>query len=92
LAYLWPILFKLGAFRISPSMQTHSYASELGLVKCQAEAAADNRFAAVVILVSPIGSGIDLIRHTCPGTDAMAVDAVAKARAWAETKYPLTVP
>ena len=69
-------------------MKTHSYTSELGLVKCQAESGPDNRFVAVVILVSPIGTGMDLIRYACPGSDAMAGDAVSKARAWAESNYP----
>ena len=69
-------------------MKPHSYTSELGLVKCQAEPGPDNRFVAVVILVSPIGTGMDLIRHACPGSDAMAGDAVSKARAWAESNYP----
>ena len=67
---------------------TQFYKCELGLVKCQAEPAPDNRFAAIVILVSPIGSGRDLVRHECPGSDATARDAVLKARAWAESVYP----
>ena len=68
--------------------KSHFYKSELGLVKCQAEPAPDDRFAAIVILVSPIGSGRELVRHECPGSDATARDAVLKARAWAESVYP----
>ena len=68
--------------------KAHSYTSEVGLVKCQAEPAPDDRFAAIVILVSPIGTGRDLVRHACPGSDATARDAVLKARAWAESNYP----
>ena len=73
-------------------MQTHSYTSEFGLVKCQAEPAADNRFAAIIILVSPSALAKTWSDTPAPGSDAMAVDAVARARAWAEAEYPRKIP
>jgi len=66
----------------------YAYTSDLGPIECRAEALSDGRFSAVVILIHRIDSGHDVLRHVCPGSDAIQADAVTRARAWAEKNYP----
>jgi len=65
----------------------YAYTSDLGPVECRAEATSNGRFSAVVILIHRIEGGHDVLRHTCPCSDAESADAIAKARAWAEKNY-----
>ena len=66
----------------------YAYTSALGSVESRAEATSDGRFAAIVVLIHPTAGGHDVLRHQCPGSDAEPVDAVTKARAWAERNCP----
>lgn len=69
-------------------MFAYTYTSTLGVVECRAEAISDGGFATIVVLVRPIPSGHDVLRHQCSGSDGDPADAAAKARAWAERNFP----
>jgi hypothetical protein len=69
-------------------MFMHMYTSVFGPVKCMTEPAPDSRFAAVVVLTSSVDTSKNLLRQICPGTDALEVDALARAYAWALSHYP----
>ena len=70
----------------------YAFNSNLGPVECRAELTPDGRFAAVVVLIGRIDGAPTMVTHTCPGSDILASDAVAKARAWAEKNFPPRPP
>jgi len=67
---------------------TYAYESDRGSVECRVETDSQNRYIAVVILVTPIDAGSEVVRNTLPGSDDNRPDALTRARAWAERTYP----